>query len=568
MDFSLYYRKPKNNELFNDLEESNLGITNLQNYVPLYEKFFSLNPSNFNSINLNQKYYLNSVNRTLSKNTLNVNVKDNSNNVIERDIFCKFSPLLDPLKLLTGKYDLSVNQVIELPTFNSTNKFAKLLDQNNSAYVDAFFTYLSSQLLHQHNFLNSIDYYGAFICRQNKFLYNIVDDLEYLNNSGYFHENKNIFFELETTEYSDYFNIDTRTNKKKLVFNDKLDKIQIDSFNDNDFSIFTNNTDDLDSKIYDLSDTCIYNYSLKKSNRSKSDSSCSSKSSNTIDDDKESQSGSDGSDSSRDMSDNEDDDDEQDILCSLYNFPIQMISLEKCDNTLDYLMENELLSHKEWISCLFQIIISLTTFQKSFSFTHNDLHTNNIMYVTTEKQFLFYCFNNIHYKVPTYGKIYKLIDFGRAIYKFNGLTMCSDSFHPKGDAASQYNCEPYLDDNKPRLEPNPSFDLCRLACCLYDYFIEDLFQADGIIKKNKIASLINSWLLDDKGRNILYKTTGDERYPEFKLYKMIARTIHNAVPSKQLDNSVFKDYIISKKKINKSKSVMNIDTYPILSQLY
>jgi hypothetical protein len=563
MDFSLYYRKPKNNELFNDLEESNLGITNLQNYVPLYEKFFSLNPSNFNSINLNQKYYLNSVNRTLSKNTLNVNVKDNSNNVIERDIFCKFSPLLDPLKLLTGKYDLSVNQVIELPTFNSTNKFAKLLDQNNSAYVDAFFTYLSSQLLHQHNFLNSIDYYGAFICRQNKFLYNIVDDLEYLNNSGYFHENKNIFFELETTEYSDYFNIDTRTNKKKLVFNDKLDKIQIDSFNDNDFSIFTNNTDDLDSKIYDLSDTCIYNYSLKKSNRSKSDSSCSSKSSNTIDDDKESQSGSDGSDSSRDMSDNEDDD-EQDILCSLYNFPIQMISLEKCDNTLDYLMENELLSHKEWISCLFQIIISLTTFQKSFSFTHNDLHTNNIMYVTTEKQFLFYCFNKIHYKVPTYGKIYKLIDFGRAIYKFNGLTMCSDSFHPKGDAASQYNCEPYLDDNKPRLEPNPSFDLCRLACCLYDYFIEDLFQADGIIKKNKIASLINSWLLDDKGRNILYKTTGDERYPEFKLYKMIARTIHNAVPSKQLDNSVFKDYIISKKKINKSKSVMNIDTYPIL----
>ena len=43
MDFSLYYRKPKNNELFNDLEESDLGITNLQNYVPLYEKFFSLN---------------------------------------------------------------------------------------------------------------------------------------------------------------------------------------------------------------------------------------------------------------------------------------------------------------------------------------------------------------------------------------------------------------------------------------------------------------------------------------------------------------------------------------------
>ena len=72
------------------------------------------------------------------------------------------------------------------------------------------------------------------------------------------------------------------------------------------------------------------------------------------------------------------------------------------------------------------------------------------MYVPTEKQFLYYSLNDITYKVPTYGKIYKIIDFGRSIYKFNGQTMCSDSFHPKGDAASQYNCEPYLDNNKPR----------------------------------------------------------------------------------------------------------------------
>ena len=51
--------------------------------------------------------------------------------------------------------------------------------------------------------------------------------------------------------------------------------------------------------------------------------------------------------------------------------------------------------------------------------------------------------------------------------------MCSDSFHPKGDAATQYNCEPYFDIKKPRLEPNNSFDLCRLACCLFDYFMDD-----------------------------------------------------------------------------------------------
>jgi len=247
MDFSLYYRKPKNSDLFHSLEESQLGLNNLQNYVPLYEKFFSLNTSNFNSINLNQKYYLNKINHTLTKNTLNVNVTDNSNNSIQREIFCKFSPLLDPLKFLTGKYDLSANIPIELPTYNSNNKFPKLLDKNNSAYVDAFFTYLSSQLLHQNNFINSIDYYGAFIGNQEKFLYNIVDDLEYLNDNDYFHNNRNVFFNLETDDYSDYFNIHSRTNKKKIVINDKIDKIKLDSFNNDDFKIFTHNNDNNDN---------------------------------------------------------------------------------------------------------------------------------------------------------------------------------------------------------------------------------------------------------------------------------------------------------------------------------
>ena len=70
--------------------------------------------------------------------------------------------------------------------------------------------------------------------------------------------------------------------------------------------------------------------------------------------------------------------------------------------------------------------------------------------------------------------------------------------------------------------------------------------------------------MDDKERNILYKNNGDERYPEFKLYKMIARTIHNAVPSEQIQKDVFKTYITSKKKINKNNKIINIGKIPCL----
>ena len=70
------------------------------------------------------------------------------------------------------------------------------------------------------------------------------------------------------------------------------------------------------------------------------------------------------------------------------------------------------------------------------------------------------------------------------------------------------------------------------------------------------------WVMDDKGRNILYKNDGDERYPDFKLYKMIARTVHRHLPDKVLENPVFDKYLIAKKKINNPKQIINIDDIP------
>ena len=198
----------------------------------------------------------------------------------------------------------------------------------------------------------------------------------------------------------------------------------------------------------------------------------------------------------------------------------------------------------------------LITYQKVFNFTHNDLHTNNIMYSRTEKKFINYKLNNVYYRVPTYGKIYKIIDFGRAIYNFKGKTLCSDSYHSKGDAATQYNFEPYFNEEKPRLDPNKSFDLCRLGCSLFDYFVEDIEEQHTI--KNPIAKLIIEWRKDDKDRNILYKNNGEERYPEFKLYKMIVRTVHNHKPQDQINKDIFKSFVSSKKKTKKQK-IVNID---------
>ena len=134
--------------------------------------------------------------------------------------------------------------------------------------------------------------------------------------------------------------------------------------------------------------------------------------------------------------------------------------------------------------------------------------------------------------------------------------------------------EPYLNDKKPRLEPNYSFDLCRLACSLYDNLVDDDDDEDEEQKKGKknkisrmnyithVKQIIEKWCTDDKGRNILYKKNGDERYPDFKLYKMIARTVHNHTPQSVIEHIFFESYVVGKKKIKKPHQILNIDELP------
>jgi len=75
--------------------------------------------------------------------------------------------------------------------------------------------------------------------------------------------------------------------------------------------------------------------------------------------------------------------------------------------------------------------------------------------------------------------------------------------------------------------------------------VEDLEEIKDFTKIiDPVKKLIVEWCLDDKGINLLYKNNGDERYPDFKLYKMIARHVHNHSPQVQLERPEFKQFLI------------------------
>ena len=561
--FTLFYKKNNNCKLFEHLEEN--GFQNVQNYFPLLSNFFKLEDNNYNKINLNQKYSINLIQATENNNNFTLSCQDeNSNDHIYKSFF-KFSPLIDPVKFMVGKYEKINKSIIEtLPKLKDNGCLDKVMDKNNSAYVDGFFSYLTSQLLHHHSFSNGLDFYGTFTALQNKYVCDIFEDLEYLHDAKFFHRNKDILFEVDHIDTERLLESDTRKYRKKIQIDKSKVDLQTDTLNNDMFEgVFELTHDNINKHNNELDDEVWKSESSEvKSEKShkKTNSTCSSRSSNT-----------DGEEDEEELGDSEDESDfseysseEEEVIHAYINdFPVQIICLEKMENTLDYLMETKgkHLNNKEWKSCLFQIIMMLITYQKVFHFTHNDLHTNNIMWNKTDKKFINYKYNNVYYKVPTFGKLYKIIDFGRAIYKFQDKIICSDSYHPKGDAATQYNTEPYFDAKKPRLEPNKSFDLCRLGCSLFDYFMNDEEDEDHI--ENPVAKVINEWITDDKNRNILYKNNGEERYPDFKLYKMIARTVHNHTPQKEIDHIFFSNYRTNKKKMKKQK-VMNIDELPVM----
>jgi hypothetical protein len=680
--FNINYQKRKNIELFQSLEKI-ANVSKLQNYIPIYSRFFSLNLQNYNSINLNNKWFIsnvyslyededsdydseshhverksddddmtedNYINQCLYnckiKNTLNQKSK-------EKVVFMKFAPLLDPIKFMTGKYHISDNNQLNehtnlynLPsiedhdntdannttttTNTTTNKnkvHSKLLNINNSAYVDSFFVYLSSILLHNTNFIHGLDYYGSFLGIKKNYTFNICDDLDYLVQSDYFNKNKNVLFEVDDENY-DYESNNQYSSKnlKKLVIGEQSNNddenplLELDDINStmdvlDDIFIDNSNVDkggegdkcDIDLQEISLdNDNNNLNLPFEKTNTSLR--SCSSRTSYTSDasdasekspsikiheliehDDKNGENDNqceacDTYDEIPELINANDINNEQDndteytsydseseyIEARIPEFPVELICMESCENTFDDLIASNELSEEEWLSAFMQIIMILLTYQKTFAFTHNDLHTNNVMYNHTDKKYIYYCYKNQYYKVPTFGRLFKIIDFGRAIYKYKGNLFCSDSFENGGDAATQYNTEPYFNEKKPRIDPNYSFDICRLACSIFDYLVEDISNVKYLENKNPIVKLIVEWCSDDKGINMLYKANGEDRYPEFKLYKMIARCSHNHTPENQLVRPEFSKFVIPFNTISKMKggidNLINIDKIPALSK--
>ena len=495
-----FYKWDKSYKKFYDSLKNILKINNPQTYFPILSLYlyFHNTKNSHKCIDLERRFivkeileidYLKYYN---SNSLIKANIFDQKTKTYEiRELFCKCMPILDPLHFIMNNYSNLIPRNPLLPSNYNFNTFDKINDMNNSAYIDTFFGYICSYITTNDINPSFSTFYGSVNGISNKYHFDITEEYDDLKNEKWFHRNLGKLFSID---------------------------MYVDSDSDSD--------SESDSS---------HNESLK-SNKSNISSNRSSISSNSLESLK-----SDNSVNSRNSSHSSYHD--SDYVCILKGLPVQLFFIQKLDGTLEDFLKVDV--HIDLLlSAILQVCFAIHLLQKKFMFTHNDLHINNVMYTKTDKTYLYYKFNNIYFKVPTFGYLFKIIDFGRSIFTFQNKVFFNDTFNRHGEAEGQYTYPNrhllYMNDNKELITPNFNFDLCRLAITILDELeLEDSEQ------NSEFIDFIKS-LTKDKNGGFLYELEDD-----FNMYIEIAKSACNSRPCDIICNDIFKKFRIKKKNFPK-----------------
>jgi len=452
------------------------------------------------------------------------------------NLFAKRVHLIEPIAFMEGEYLLPQDGALPQSTQGWQHTLAKIHDPYNEAYIDALCSATLSRLVETNKSPHWCKFYGTFNARADTYMYNITSDISSIKYERWFQRNKKagLFTIRVVGDDPDQKPLVEIVEEGGAIDCDDLESIASGSHSELSECVSESPSTDEDESVKSLAEPPV--------RISKLDS--------------------DDGDHENDSDADSEIQNECEYFAEFTNFPVQATLHERCEGTMDALLDIEentkdplLLETKEqrWSAWIYQVIAALSVAQYYYGFVHNDLHTNNIMWCGTGETHLYYKLEGArggtkYYKVPTYGRIMKIIDFGRASFwlKDREKLLITDSYADGNDASGQYNCEPYFDKSEPVVNPNPSFDLCRLAISMFDALYEDtpepkeprniLTEEEDRVTletKSELYNLLWLWLTDDEGKNILRNPDDSERFPDFDLYKYIARHAKGCVPREQ-----------------------------------
>lgn len=429
------------------------------------------------------------------------------------------------------------------------------LQPYNQAYVDAVASFLAWKTAGAVRSPHMCEFYGCFRGVAKTFLYNLEDDFEDVRFTHWFWEGfVNDEFSLRIVERS----TGRRLTKEEIMEAFKPDNEFLNDDEDDNVSIASASEDESDSSSIGAESVSSLEAStpLERNQQGFPSSNPIVSLSKAMSTASSIRTASD-SDSVNSFTD------EYTIHAECHGMPIVAIFLQEMDGTMDELIEMPEYcpiqtpdQESRWLAWLFQVCAACTQLQSVLHLTHNDLHTDNVMFKRTTQEHLLYKDSaGTIWKIPTFGYIFTIIDYGRSIYTVSGYTMISNDYDD-GDACGMYNFGPIEDETEPKIHPNRSFDLCRLACSLLRglYPLNPPGKEHGMILTKEgdwevretsqvVFNLLWGWLKSKDGSNCLETHTGEERHPGFDLYSFIAANVHSAVPRDQIGKAMFRRFV-------------------------
>jgi len=506
--------------------------------------------------------------------------------------FVKVVHLLDPIDMIREKYITPEHPLLPQSENTWKHTLLKLHSHNNQAYVDNVANFVLSRFRELHLTPHCVLYYGSATGISNSYQFNISSEFYTYRQCRWFwkgmksHSAKLVVSkpdgDLESLPNYEEICKDIMTCPfDEETESGELLTIELEALSEGQQEIDSSDIESVHSFTFDTMEEHADNVNdifeiNKRIVPSPAESVAASSESNSERSEGESEES--GSDAETDETVELD----MDISLEMPNMPIILIYQEAQEGVMDELLdEDEIDGHARgsqgwearWMAWLFQVIAALSFLQKAICFTHNDLHSNNIVWRTTTQKFLFYRDRQgTVWRVPTFGKIFSIIDFGRSIFRLGSHLWVSDDHWPNQDAGDQYNFGPFFDPTKPKHPPNPSFDLCRLAVSLIDGLFDErppkkkgkavpVMSEEGTWKmyetNSPLFNLLWSWTVNDQGHTIYEDKHGHDKYDGFDLYIRIAQDVHNAVPAQQIHRPMFEQFKW-KQKVDKKETVYSL----------
>ncbi len=430
------------------------------------------------------------------------------------EVHRKTTMILSPFKWMRGDYGVFG---LPKPEEVASDMQDKLQNPNTAGYVGA----LASVALSESECVHFPKVYGVYVGMAADHVIDISDDYEDLVDRKWFGDNLGKTFELRLRHPDPQVEFQhTRSQRPGVMLGDDEDLLSVE---------------DVDADHVSNPSTGSHEMSEQSEDETVEDDEASSE---PDDDEYEIESCDCSSDDSGSMEEGPLDEEEPFAWATFHNVPVITTVMEKCEGTYYDLIKQHTSpeKHAAWVA---QIVFALAYAQRNYGLAHNDLHGNNVMYVSTDKEYLSYRHNGVVYKVPTYGYIMKIIDFDRATFSIRLIGMkdpkqfVSSQFYPEEEAAGQYNMEPFFTQKHPHIPPSPSFDLCRFATSVFwDMFPEGPDKDEG----NPLKEVFIQWMTQSDGSSVMFREQRDnhDRYHGFDLYKAIARYCKDAVPRREI----------------------------------